>query len=149
MIANDAANKLPEELRENYKGHARKGSAVIESLKVAAALKLWCDRGYREMGFEVSSDLGGKTFHIDVVARDEKGMVGVECINSPHLGWLRWRVAQLRRSLPEGSYLVVIFPFGLDERHIDRAVELVDEVWVTGEDGRVERMMCMSVFHKG
>mgnify|MGYP005857229405 CR=1 FL=1 len=69
------ANMLPEELRENYESSEHKGSAVVEGLKVAAALKLWVDRGYREMGFEMSSDLGGKTFYIDVLAKDNERMV--------------------------------------------------------------------------
>jgi hypothetical protein len=141
------ASMLPEELRAAY-SDARKGSAVIEALKVAAALKLWCDRGYRQMGFEVSSDLGGKTFYIDVLAKNDERMVGVECDSGVDLGRLRRRVAQLRRSLPEGSYLVVVFPFGVDKRHIDIAIELADEVWVTGKDGKVERMICTSIFHK-
>ncbi|MCL5876505.1 MAG: hypothetical protein M1540_01675 [Candidatus Bathyarchaeota archaeon] len=149
MAVNDVADRLPEELRENYEGHTRKGSAVVEGLKVAAALKLWCDRGYREMGFEVSSDLGGKTFHIDVLAKDAESMVGVECTSNPKMGQLRKRIEQLRNSLPTNSYLVIIFPFGVDERHVDKAVELVDEVWVTGKDGTVARMMFTSVFHKG
>ncbi|MCL5876696.1 MAG: hypothetical protein M1540_02665 [Candidatus Bathyarchaeota archaeon] len=147
-MADDVADRLPEDLRASY-SDARKGSEVIESLKVAAALKLWVDRGYREMGFEVSSDLGGKTFYIDVLAKDDERMVGVECDSGVDLGRLRRRVALLRRSLPEGSYLVVVFPFGVEERHVDEAVELADEVWVTGKDGKVERMMCTSVFHKG
>jgi hypothetical protein len=67
-----------------------------------------------------------------------------------HLGWLRWKIAWLRRCLPDGSYLVVIFPFGVDERRIDRVVELVDEVWVTDKDNaKVERMMGSSVLRKG
>ena len=144
----DVADKLPKELRAAY-SDARKGSAVVECLKVAAALKLWCDRGYRAMGFEVSSDLGGKTFYIDVLAKNDERMVGVECVSGFDLGRLRRRVGQLRRSLPEGSYLVVVFPFGVDERHTDKALAVADEVWVTGKDGKVERMICTSVFHKG
>ena len=144
----DVADKLPKELRAAY-SDARKGSEVIESLKVAAALKLWVERGYREMGFDVSSDLGGKTFYIDVLAKNDAHMVGVECDSGVNLGRLRRRVVQLRRSLPEGSYLVVVFPFGVEERHVDGAVGLVDEVWVTGKDGRVARVMFTSVFHKG
>jgi hypothetical protein len=144
---NDLINKLPEELRANYEKHTRKGSAVVESLKVAAGLKLWVDRGYREVGFGVPSDFGGKTFYVDVLARDAKGMVGVECASSVHLGRLRRRVEQLRRCLPADSYLIVVFPFGVDES-VDKAAELADEVWVTGKDGKVARMMFTSVFHK-
>ncbi|MCL4430682.1 MAG: hypothetical protein M1167_08015, partial [Chloroflexi bacterium] len=147
-MMDDIIGKLPEELRANYKSSAQSGSAVIECLKVAAALKLWVDRGYRELRFGVSSDLGGKTMYVDVVAHDADGMVSVECASGVNLGRLRRRVAQLRRSLPEGSYLVVIFPFGADDKGVDKAVKLVDEVWVTGKDGKVERMMFMSVFQK-
>jgi hypothetical protein len=148
MSVDDVASMLPEELRAAY-SDSRKGSAVIERLKVAAALKLWVDRGYREMGFEVSSDLGGKTFYIDVLAKNDEHMVGVECASSFNWERLRRRMTQLHRSLPEGSYLVVIFPFGTDEKHTDKALTLADEVWVTGKDDKVERMICTSVFHKG
>jgi hypothetical protein len=41
------ADKLPKELKAIY-NDTRKGSAAVESLKVAAALKLWNDRGYRQ-----------------------------------------------------------------------------------------------------
>ncbi len=139
------SDKLPEELRTNY-SRARKGSAVVENLKVAAALKLWFDRGYREIGFETPSDSGGKTFYVDVLAHDADGIIGVECASSAHFGWLRGRVAQLRACLPDDSYLVIIFPSNMDER-VDRAVELADEVWVTGKDNlKVARMMFTSVF---
>ena len=140
---------MPAELRTNYEYSERKGSAEVETLKVAAALKLWVNRGYREFGFEVSSDLGGRTFYVDVLAKDEDGMVGVECASGINLGRLRRRVAQLRRSLPESSYLVIVFPFGVDDKLVDKAVGLADEVWAVGKNGTVERMMFMSVFHKG
>ena len=140
-------NKLPEELRANYEMQARKCSSVVECLKVAAALKLWVDRGYREIGFEVPSDFGGKTFFVDVLARDADGMVGVECASRLHLGWLRWRVAQLRGCLPPKSWLVVVFPSSVDER-VERVVGLADEVWIVGKDGTVERMMFTAVFHR-
>jgi hypothetical protein len=147
--AKNPADKLPEELRENYTNHARKGSAVVENLKVAAALKLWCDRGYRTVGFGVPCDFGEKTFYVDVLARDAGGMVGVECASHLHLDWLRRQVARLRRCLPPNSYLILVFPSTVAER-VDRAVELVDEVWVTGKDNsKVEWMMFTSVFHKG
>ncbi len=142
-------NKLPEELRANYRA-SRKGSAMVEGLKVVAALKLWVNRGYRELGFEVPCEFGGKTFFVDVLARDAEGVVGVECMSSLHLGWLRWRIAQLRRCLPPNSYLIAVFPFGVDEGRVDRVVGLVDEVWVTDKDNsKVERMMFMGVLRKG
>ena len=140
-------DKLPEELRANYKIN-RKNSPVIELLKVAAALKLWGDRGYREIGFEVPLIFGGKTVSIKVLAHDaEGGVVGVECVSSVNLGWLGGRVAGLRCCLPSGSWLVVVFPSGVDER-VREVVELADEVWVTGKGGTVEQMMFMSFFHK-
>ena len=58
-------HKLPEELRANYNSSEHKCSAVVEGLKVAAALKLWVDRGYRAFGFGVESeDFGGKSFYV-------------------------------------------------------------------------------------
>ena len=128
---------------------ARKGSAVVESLKVAAALKLWNDRDYRDIRFEVPLIFGGKTVSIKVLAHDaEGGVVGVECASSVNLGWLGGRVGQLRRCLPSDSWLVVVFPSGVDEQ-VREVVELADEVWVTGKNGTVEQMMFMSFFHKG
>jgi hypothetical protein len=148
MENNQIIVKLPEELRANYESSMHKGSVVIEQLKVAAALKFWVDHGCRVMGFEVPSDLGGKTFYVNVLAKDDERMVGFECDSGVNLGRLRRRLGQLRRSLPEGGYLVVVFPFGVDEKHIDKALALADEVWVTGKDGKVERIMCTSVFQR-
>ena len=117
-------------------------------MKVAAALKLWNDRGYRDIKFEVPLIFGGKTVSIKVLAHDaEGGVVGVECVLGVNLGWLGGRVGQLRRCLPSGSWLVVVFPSGVDER-VREVVELADEVWVTGKNGKVEQMMFMSFFHK-
>jgi hypothetical protein len=102
------------------------------------------------VGFGVPCDFGGRTFYVDVLARDTNGMVGVECASSAHLGWLRRRVGQLRRCLSVDCYLVVVFPYGVNEALVDRVVGLVDEVWVTSKDNsKVERMMFMSTFHKG
>jgi hypothetical protein len=142
----EVISKLPEELKLVYKC-ARKGEAVVEALKVAAALKFWNDRGYRELGFEVPSDLGGKTFYVDVIAQDARGFVGVEC--APTVEWerLRKRVALLRGSLPPDSHLVLVFPANVGEQ-AKKATKLVDEVWVTGKNNTVETMMFMSVFHK-
>ena len=148
MRNGDIVEKLPKELRANYKT-SRKSSPIVEGLKVAAALKLWADRGYRDIGFEVPLIFGGKTVSIKVLARDvEGGVVGVECVLSVDLGWLGGRVAGLRCCLPSGSWLVVVFPSGVDER-VREVVELADEVWVTGKNGTVEQMMFMSFFHKG
>ncbi len=148
MVVDAVADKLPEELRASYKIN-RKGSPVIEGLKVAAALKLWNDRDYRDIKFEVPLIFGGKTVSIKVLAHDvEGGVVGVECVSSVNLGWLGGRVGQLRRCLPADSYLVVVFPSGVDER-VREVVELADEVWITGKNGKVEQMMFMSFFCKG
>jgi hypothetical protein len=139
--------KLPEELRANYISSERKGSAVVEGLKVAAALKLWVDRGYRSMGFEVESEDGGKTFYVDVLAYNADGMVGVECASSLNMGRLRRQIAQLRCYLPPNSYIIIVFPSNVSEQ-AKKATKLADEVWVTGKNGTVEQMMFLSVFHK-
>jgi hypothetical protein len=111
-------------------------------------LKLWVDRGYRQLGFGVESEDNGKSFYVDVLANGDNGMVGVECASSLHLGWLRWQVKQLRRYLPPNSYIIIVFPETVGEQ-AEKAVELADEVGVTGKDGTVERMLFTSVFHKG
>ncbi len=144
----DAIAMLPEKLRANYESSARRCSVVVEGLKVAAALKLWVDRGYRQVGFGVESDVGGKSFYVDVLAHDANGLVGVECASSVHLGWLRWQVKQLRRYLPQNSHIIIVFPENVGEQ-AEKATELADEVWVTGKNGTVEQMMFTSVLHKG
>ncbi len=141
------SSKLPEELRANYISSERKGSAVVESLKVAAALKLWVDRGYRQLGFGVESDVGGKSFYVDVLAHDARGMVGVECASSLKMGQLRRQIAQLRRYLPPNSHIILVFPETVGKQ-AEKATELADEVWVTGKNGTVEQMMFMTVLHK-
>ncbi len=140
--------KLPQQLKESYKD-SRKSSPVVEGLKVAAALKLWNDRDYRDVRFEVPLIFGGKTVLVKVLAHDaEGGVVGVECVSSVNLGWLSGRVEQLRRCLPADSYLIVVFPPDIDKQ-VREAVELADEVWITGKNGKVEQMMFMSFFCKG
>jgi hypothetical protein len=140
-------DKLPKELRTNYK-LSRKSSPIVEYLKVVAALKLWGDRSYRDIQFEVPLALGGKTVFVKVLAQDADGVVGVECASGIDFGWLRRRIELLRGCLPTDSYLIAIFPSAVDER-VDRVAELVDEVWVTGKDNtRVARMMFTSVFGK-
>jgi hypothetical protein len=147
MAADNVASKLPEELRANYNSSAHRCSSVVEGLKVAAALKLYVDRGYRELGFGVESEDGGKSVYVDVLALDADGIVGVECVSSLHLGWLRWRVKQLRRYLPQNSHIILVFPQNVGKQ-AEKAVKLADEVWVTGKDGTVEHMMFTSAFHK-
>ena len=145
----DNIAKLPEELRANYMMHARKSSAVIEQLRVAAALKLWNDRGYRDIRFDVPMPCSGKTFFVKVLAKNAEGVVvGVECASTVRLEWLRWRVAQLRCCLPPNSWIIVVFPSNVGER-VKRVAKFADEVWVTGKNGTVERMMFMSFFRKG
>lgn len=138
---------MPEELRANYNSSAHRCSPVVEALKVAAALKLYVDRGYRELGFGVESEDNGKSVYVDVLAHDADGIVGVECVSSLHLGWLRWRVKQLRRYLPQNSHIIIVFPQTVGKQ-AEKAVEIADEVWVTGKDGTVEQMMFTSAFHK-
>ncbi|MCL5877551.1 MAG: hypothetical protein M1540_07055 [Candidatus Bathyarchaeota archaeon] len=122
---------------------------VVECLKVVAALKLWCNRGYRDVEFSVPLTLGKKKFFVDVLARREDVVVGVECMPSANLGWLRARMALLRRCLPPNTYFVLVFPSTVGER-VDKAAFLADEVWVTDEDNsKVASMRFISVCHKG
>jgi len=142
------SRELPEELKTNYLMHTRKFSYIIEQLKVTAALRLWEKRGYRDVRFEVPLSCGGgKRVFVKVLARDAESVVAVECASSIRLSWLRRRIAALRSCLPPDSYLIIIFPSNAGEC-ADKAVELADEVWVTGKDNtQVEQMMFMSVFH--
>ena len=139
--------KLPKEIKLIY-DTSRKSSRSIEELKVAAALKLWNDRGYRELGFEVPSDLNGKTFYVDILAQDARGFVGVECTPNLNLERLQRQIKQLRHSLPPNSHTVIVFPTNIGEQ-TKKAVKLADEVWVTGKKGTIEQMMFMTVFRKG
>ena len=143
------ADKLPEELMRNYRLYARKSSFVIECLRVAAALKLWDARGFRDIKFDVPKTVGGKTFFVKILARDaEGGVVGVECASILRLEWLQMRVAQLRCCLPPDSWIIAVFHSNVDER-VREVVKFVDEVWITGKNGMVEQMMFVSVFRKG
>lgn len=142
-------SKLPEELRAKYKMQARTCCDRVECLKVAAALKLWGDRGYRDIEFGVPLVFRKKMVFVDVLARNEDGVVGVVCMPSLHLGWLRGQVAQLRRCLPPNCYLVIVSPSTVGER-VNRAAFLADEVWVTDKDNsEVASMMFVSVCRKG
>ena len=143
------ADNLPEELRTNYSRYACKGSAVINQLKAAAALKLWNDRGYRDIKFDVPMIFGGKTVFVKVLVRDAEGVVvGIECVSRLRLEWLRERVAQLRCCLPPNSWIIAVFPSNAGER-VKKAAKLADEIWITGKNGTVEQMMFMSFFRKG
>ncbi len=133
-------DKLPKELRANYK-KSQKSSPVIEGLKIAAALKLWKDRDFRDINFEVPLNCSGKTVFVKVLAQNTDGlMFGVECASSLRLGRLQGRISLLQYCLPPNSYIIAVFPETAYER-ARRAVKLVDEVWVTGKNGKVNQMM--------
>ncbi len=145
----DVINKLPEELRAKYRAQACECCDVVECLKVVAALNLWFNRGYRDIAFSVPLVLGRKKFFVDVLARREDCVVGVECMPSLSLGWLRARMALLRRCLPPGTHYVIVFPSTVSKR-VERAAFLADEVWVTNEDNsKVASMMFVGTCHKG
>jgi hypothetical protein len=144
----DFADKLPKELKVNYQTN-HKRSPVIEQLKVVAALKLWDNRNYRDVRFEVALPFGGRTVFVKVLAKDKNHLVGVECAPCLDLGWLRGRMAQLRGCLPPDSYLVIILPLNAAKR-ANKAAYLADEVWITDKDNnKVEQTMFISVCHKG
>jgi hypothetical protein len=147
MEKSQIISKLPEELRAKYRVN-RKCSPVIEGLKVAAALKLWGDRGYRNVRFEVSLALGGKRRFVKVLAQDADRVVGVECASNINMVRLHNRMTQLRNYLPPGNWLILVFSSGMDER-VRKAVKLADEVWVIGKNGTVEQMMFTTTFHRG
>jgi hypothetical protein len=130
---NNLINKLPEELRPKYKAQACECCDVVECLKVVAALKLWLDWGYRDVEFSVPLVLGRKKCFVDVLARKGEDVVGVECMPSLSLGWLREQMALLRRCLPPNTYFVLVFPPTASKR-LEKATFLVDEVWVTNKD---------------
>lgn len=141
-------NKLPEELKAKYEAQAFVCCDVIECLKVAAALKLWVNRSYRDVDFSVPFVLGREKLFVDVLARGENGVVGVECMSSLSLGLLRERMGLLRRCLPE-AYFVIVFPATVGKR-VEKATFLADEVWVTNKDNSmVESMMFVGTCHKG
>ncbi len=143
----DIIAKLPAELKANYMA-ARKSSPTIGALKVAAALKLWNDRGFTDIKFDVPIAFGGKTVFVKVLAKHSIGTVfGVECASKVRLSRLRVRLAVLQKCLPRDSYVVAVFPETAGES-VDKVVELADEVWVTGKNGKIEQMMFGSVFRK-
>ncbi len=142
------ADKLPEPLRTNFERYAFKSSAVINQLKVAAALKLWRDRGYRDITFDEPMTCSGRTVFVKVLARNADGVVvGIECASTVRLECLRKRIELLQACLPPDSYLIVVFPETAGER-AQKAAKFADEVWVTGKNGTVTQMMFISTFHK-
>ncbi len=144
----DALSKLPEELKAIYKT-SPKSSPVVEGLKVAAALKLWNDRDYRDVKFEVPLFFKEKTVFVKVLAKGADGVVvGVECASNVRLEWLRERIAELRGCLSPDRYIIAVFPEAV-EKQAEKVTKIVDEVWVTGKNGTVTQMMFRSTFHKG
>ncbi|XHH08834.1 MAG: hypothetical protein ACFCUE_14895 [Candidatus Bathyarchaeia archaeon] len=140
--------KIPDELITNYKTQTRKGSPIIEHLKIAAALKLWNNRGYRDVRFDVPLVFGGKTVFVKVLAKHADGVVvGIECASVVKLCWLRERLALLKACLPSDSYLIVVFPETAGKR-VDKATKLADEVGVTNKNGKVKQMIFTTSFYK-
>jgi hypothetical protein len=143
------SKELPEELKANYIKQARKSSPAVEALKVAAALKLWNDRGYRDIQFDVPLTLGDKTVFVKVLAKNEDGlMVGIECAETIILAQLRKQIALLQGCLPPDSYIIAVYPEPADKQ-TTKAAQLVDEIWLTGKNGKITQMIFLSAFHKG
>jgi hypothetical protein len=141
-------DKLPEELRTKYENYAHKKSAIIEQLKIAAALKLYNDRGFSDIRFDAPIVFGDKTVFVKVLAKHAEGTVfGVECASEVRLGWLRKRVTALQTRLPRDSYVVAVFPETASEK-ADEAVNMADEVWITGKKGTINQMMFSSFLGK-
>jgi len=144
----NSTEKLPEDLKANYIKHACKGSSAIENLKVAAVLKLWHDRGYRDIKFDVPLAFDKKTVFVKVLAKKAEGLVvGVECASKLRVEWLRERLALLQACLPPDSYIIAVFPETIGEK-TKKVVKLADEIWVTGKNGKVAQMMFSTVLHK-
>ncbi len=143
---NKLVENMPQELRKIYTA-SRKSSPSIDSLKVAAALKLWA-RDFRDIKFDAPLVFGGKTVIVKVLAKHPDGtMFGVECASKVRPNWLRERLAVLQMCLPKDSYIIAVFPATAYER-ARRVVKLADEVWVTGDDGKVKQMMFHARFGK-
>jgi hypothetical protein len=139
--------ELPQQLKEEYR-KSRKNSPAIEALKVAAALKLWNDRGFRDIKFDVPVAYGGKTMFIKVLAKHEEGTVfGVECASNVRLGYLKQRLSALQKCIPKDSYIVSVFPETASEK-AEESVTLADEVWVTGKNGKINQMIFHSYLGK-
>jgi hypothetical protein len=139
--------KLPHQLKKEYR-KSRKNSPVIENLKIAAALKLWEDRGFRDIKFDVPIAYGGKTLFIKVLAKHQDGTTfGVECTSNTRPSYLKKRLPTLQTCLPKDSYIVAVFPETAGEK-ADKAVTMADEVWVTGKNGKINQMMFHSYLGK-
>ncbi len=142
---NNYADKLPEELRKNYKS-SRKNSPIIEALKVAAALKLWEDRGFEDIQFDVPMVFAGKRFFVKVLAKHSIGAVfGVECASTVRMYWLKQRLVTLQLCLPKDSYVVAVFPEAAWAK-AEKVTALADEVWITGNNGKIKYIMFSKFF---
>lgn len=136
-------DKLPKELQETYNKTSRKNSPTIETLKAAAALKLWNDRGFTDIKFDAPIVFGRKTILVKVLAKHQEGTVfGVECASKVRLSWLKQRIVTMQMCLPKDSYIVAVFPETSSGKG-DKAVNLADEVWLTGKNGKVNQI----IFH--
>jgi hypothetical protein len=141
-------DKLPEPLKTNFKQYAFKCSSAIYQLKAAAALKLWKDRGYRDITFDEPMPYGGKSVFVKVLIRKEDNtMIGVECATTLRLQRLSARIALLRACLPPDSYVIAVFPETAGDG-VTKATNFADEVWITGKDDTVTQMMFSTFFHK-
>ena len=91
---------------------------------------------------------GGKTVFVKVLAKNADGLVvGIECASTVRLECLRKRIELLQACLPPDSYLIVVFPETAGEQ-AQKAAKFVDEVWVTGKNGKVEQMIFTSTFQR-
>jgi hypothetical protein len=118
-------------------------------LKVAAALKLRNDRGYRDIQFEVPLRCNGKTVCVKVLAKHADGVVvGVECASNVKFKQLHKRITLLQCCLPPDSYIIAVFPEAV-EKQAEKATKIADEVWVTGKNGTVTQMMFRSKLSQG
>jgi hypothetical protein len=140
--------KLPDDLKTKYSKHARKSSAIIEQLKTAAALKLWNDRGYRDVRFDVPLMFGGKTIFVKVLAKHADGtVVGVECASTIKLKQLQKRLTKLQDCLPPGTYIIAVFP-ETAEKQAEKATQYTNEVWITDKKCTITQMMFSSYLGK-
>ncbi len=132
-------DKLPKELRTNYQ-KSRKNSPTIETLKIAAALKLWNDRGFEDIQFDVPMTIAGKHFFVKVLAKHSIGTVfGVECVSNVRLSWLRVRLLTLQLCLPHESYIVAVLPH-FAENKFKKILLFADEIWAVDISGTIEQV---------
>ena len=118
-------------------------------MKIAAALKLYKDRNYRDIKFDAPITHGGKTVYVKVLTKNAEGLtIAIECATEVRLNRLCKRLAQLRHSLFTDSYIIAVFPSTTGEK-AQKLVEFVDEVWVTGKNGLVQQMLFTSFFSSG